>query len=513
MNIAIVHYHLNRSGVTQVVMNQLLALDRVLGGREVLRAAIFFGGRDKGWPADFADKLKSINVRLVPIPRLDYDTQPIAEPHALADELRQQLRKLDFAPHETVLHVHNHSLGKNVSLPGALRILAEDGFAQLLQIHDFAEDFRPRNYRRLCDAVGRDDLTAVLYPQASHLHYAVLNRRDQRLLSAAGFDKTKLHFLPNPVLGLGQLPSRAESRGRLRRCFGIADDQRYVLYPVRGIRRKNLGEALLWSLLAGEKTAVGITLAPLNPVEQSRYAHWKKLAIELGLLCFFETGSDGKLLFEENLSAADLILTTSTAEGFGMVFLESWLAGRTLTGRNLPEVTADFVETGICFDTLYDRLNVPIGWIGRDKYLEILHQTSTVVMKSYGYPAVEADRWECVIDAKIRNGFIDFADLHEPLQESVIRRVAGDPSARRELLHWNPAASNVSAENPEVVRRNKQLIQHEYSLEPSGHRLEGIYQAVQSSPRSTEFSTPTHGNEILSSLLELTRFRLIRGEP
>lgn len=87
MNIAIVHYHLNRSGVTQVVMNQLLPLDRVLGGREVLRAAILFGSRDKGWPADFADKLKSIDVCLVPIPRLDYDTQPITEPHVLADEL------------------------------------------------------------------------------------------------------------------------------------------------------------------------------------------------------------------------------------------------------------------------------------------------------------------------------------------------------------------------------------------------------------------------------------------
>ena len=37
---------------------------------------------------------------------------------------------------------------------------------------------------------------------------------------------------------------------------------------------------------------------------------------------------------------------TSLAEGFGMVFLESWLAECPLLGRDLPEITRDFVEAG-----------------------------------------------------------------------------------------------------------------------------------------------------------------------
>ena len=47
-------------------------------------------------------------------------------------------------------------------------------------------------------------------------------------------------------------------------------------------------------------------------------------------------GAPGGLEFFENLAAADAVATTSLAEGFGMVFLEAWLAGRPLVGRDLP---------------------------------------------------------------------------------------------------------------------------------------------------------------------------------
>ena len=131
-------------------------------------------------------------------------------------------------------------------------------------------------------------------------------------------------------------------RRRLSDEFAVSADDRFVLYPVRCIRRKNVGEALLYGKLAPPGTVVGVTLPPLNPVAIPVYARWQQLAAEWELPCRFDVGVAGKLTFAESLAASDLILTTSVAEGFGMVFLESWLASRALVGRDLPEITADF---------------------------------------------------------------------------------------------------------------------------------------------------------------------------
>lgn len=511
MNIAIVHYHLNRGGVTRVIANQLLSLDGELERDEPCRAAILFGGRSQGWPNDVTDRLESIDLQLCPLPSLDYDDRPVDRSDVLAGEIRELLRRLEFAPGETLLHVHNHSLGKNVSLSGAIRRLAEDGFPLLLQIHDFAEDFRPVGYRLLADTLGSDVLATTLYPQADHVHYAVLNRRDQTILQAGGVDSSNLHFLPNPVPDLGPLPDRTAARSKLLDRFGIPAERPFVLYPVRGIRRKNFGEALLWSVLMGAHADFGFTLEPLNPAEQPAYRQWKNLAAELDLPCHFETGGETGLTFEENLSASDLILTTSVAEGFGMVFLESWLAGRPLTGRNLPEVTTDFTEAGIRFDNLYDRFEIPVEWIDLDYFLQAIESTYAKVTKQYGSPPADRSTIERAVEAKVLNGSVDFADLDVPLQQAVIRRAHADVLARQELCQLNPVVERLLSGESELVEHNRRVVQQTYSLRASGNRLKTVYSDVLSSERSASITAPSAGDKILDGFLDLNRLRLIRG--
>ena len=114
-------------------------------------------------------------------------------------------------PSETIVHVHNHSLGKNLAVPAALRHLADKGFALLLQIHDFAEDFRPPNYGRLRASSSSDNAQAIaawLYPQAPHVHYAVLNDRDLSILQEAGVSGDRVHLLPNAVAPFDHLPDK-----------------------------------------------------------------------------------------------------------------------------------------------------------------------------------------------------------------------------------------------------------------------------------------------------------------
>ncbi|MCH5374838.1 MAG: hypothetical protein JJ992_12760, partial [Planctomycetes bacterium] len=293
MKLAIIHYHLNRGGVTQVIANHLRALNAVADGDAPMRIALIHGGQTEGWPEDLDRQLPKLQVTQHSVPGLNYDADSPSgpDPEQLARALHSMLASIGFGLDDAVLQIHNPTLGKNLSLPGAIACLARDGYAMLLQIHDFAEDFRPDNYRRLLGALAGDDagrLSEMLYPQASRIHYAVLNGRDRRVLASAGVSARRLHLLPNPVADFGIFPDRDTARQKVRAVVPAPPDAPLVLYPVRGIRRKNLGEALLWSLLLEPPAFVGITLPPLNPIEYCPYAAWKQLAAELALPCRFE---------------------------------------------------------------------------------------------------------------------------------------------------------------------------------------------------------------------------------
>jgi hypothetical protein len=548
MKLAIIHYHLNRGGVTRVIENQLLALDTVLEGEPPWDAAVLYSGRRQGWNQDLPASLKNVRLTLHEVPALDYDDQGGSA--AVGRQLPEALRQIGFTPAESVLHVHNHALGKNVRLPEVLGRLAAAGFALLLQIHDFPEDFRPANYRRLRDAFAvrrgsltpsaargpvrraattqiADDLAAELYPQAPHIHYAVLSGRDHRILRSAGVCASRLHRLPNPVPQIDHLPptkaslrrpllrsgARPPARRRLAKEFGIAEHQRLILYPVRCIRRKNVGESLLYSALAPPETVVGLTLPPLSPAELPIYDAWKRLAAELNLPCRFELGVPGALTLAENLAAADMICTTSLAEGFGMVFLESWLAGRPLLGRDLPEITRDFTEVGIRLDWLHPQLRVPVEWVGIDAFrrttLQAYRRTLAVYLQD------EPQGLPRLLEARTADGLVDFADLDETLQQQVLRSVVGSRQNRGRVLQcneWIGRALSISRDEvAEVVEANARAIRQHFSLIPSGRRLLDLYRQIAASPRTEGPQPLPHGGRIVQEFLDFARFRPIRG--
>ena len=511
MKLAIVHYHLNRGGVTRVIENQLLSLDGNLTDDERLPVLLLYGGNAAGWPTDFADRLTHIRLTLQPLPELAYSDETQTGRNLLAEALQAALSAAGFSADETLLHVHNHSLGKNVELPGALCRFADEGYSLLLQVHDFAEDFRPSNYRVLRSALGEEQLSRVLYPQAAGIHYATLNRRDWKVLQQAGVPESRLHFLPNPVPDINGLPPREVAREKLQRIFGVGPEQRFLLYPVRGIRRKNVGEILLWSQLVEDSAVVGITLPPLNPDAIPFYEQWQQLAKELRLNCLFDTGGEGALTFYENLSAADAILTTSVAEGFGMVYLESWLAGCPLVGRDLPEVTADFREAGLRFDRLYRRMEIPIDWVGREAFATAFETAANQLLLAYRREDDDIHTARHVVKVKFESETIDFADLDETLQERVIRRVQQDAAARQELRERNPLVSLDNLGDVEVIAENQRQIAAEYSLAASGRRLRSLYQGVLAEERSTAEISAVDSRSILEQFLDLRRYRLIRS--
>jgi hypothetical protein len=519
MNLAILHYHLNRGGVTQVIVNHLRALNATLDQEPPCRVALVHSGRRADWPEQLCGQLDRLATSLCEVPDLDYEEGTTARPSHLARQLRAVFDRLGFSPEETIIHVHNHALGKNVSLPGALGTLARQGYGLLLQIHDFPEDFRPANYRRLLAALTPDaplDLPSVLYPQAGQIHYAVLNRRDRDILLQAGVAKSHLHLLPNPVSDIGPLPSRRQARAKLAERLAIPLDCRFVLYPVRGIRRKNLGEALLWSALCGDDTKFGFTLAPLNPLEQPGYRAWKELAATLGLPCVFELGGPSGLGFTENLAAADLILTTSVAEGFGMVFLEACLAERPLVGRDLPEITSDFVAAGIRFDGLRPRLSIPVAWVGTETLHHTVESVYCRTLAAYDRPPPTKEKMRRDFDHLTQGGLTDFGLLSAELQQGVIRTVRAKADHRDRLHQLNPwiddALSLDASTSSDMMKQNTAAVRQTYSLQVCGRRLQDAYRSVAASPRDEGLGPLTQGERILDAFLELPRFHPIRIE-
>lgn len=481
LRVAIVHYHLHPGGVTRIIEHAVAALRA--GGAE----AVILTGEppEQEW---------DVPVRV--LPALGYEERrPACTSRELAGQMEAAVREALGAPAD-LWHVHNHSLGKNLAVPGALHGMVGEGRRLLLQIHDFAEEGRPANYRRMLDAVGEGDgarLTAQLYPQAPQVHYAVLNGRDQALLTAAGFVPSRLHSLPNPVSLGGMDAAPPPSAGR-----------RLWLYPTRAIRRKNLGEFLLWAAAARGDDEFGTTLAPRNPLERPAYERWRAVANRLDLPVRFELGEQPGVRFEELLGAAHALVTTSIAEGFGMAFLEPWLAGRAVTGRDLPEITAEFVDVGVNLDGLYERLEVPVEWVGREVLEQAAGQGLQRIMHAYGRQPMPDDVGQ-VLTAWISDGQVDFGRLDESLQQQVIERVAASASAAAQIV---PPRLVGPEQQGDSLARNREAVLENFSLDHYGPRLLEVYREVMET--TVESPEALSGEALLDEFLKPERLFLLR---
>lgn len=521
MQVVYVHYHLNRGGVTQVIINQIRAVAELPREKRPTRIGVLYGGRHDGWPRRLWAGEAPIEVELIGLSEVDYDETELARPEALAEHVARTLKGKGFGPQDTLLHVHNHSLGKNVSWPGALRNLAKQGFRMLLQLHDFAEDFRPNNYRRLMHATQSEspsELAAVLYPSGPAIHYAALTQRDAKILKSTGVAEEQLHLLPNPIGESLELPDGEHARARVRERLGIPLDSRLLLYPVRGIRRKNLGELLLLAGLSDPEVWCAVTLAPQNPAELESFDRWRALSEELDLRCLFDTCGEGGIEFTEAVAASDLLVTTSIAEGFGMVFLEGWLAGKPLVGRDLPEITCDAVKSGLSLDGLYRKLAIPLDWVGgRIDLGDDIYHAYQWACHDYGVPVAEREDVVTQLDRLMEGDAIDFAHLPTIFQQRVIRRVAADPAATRvALCAVNPGLDELLAgrcsASDEVIAQNAAVVRKCYSMAQMSDQLGAVYRRLLAQNAGEVDNRLPAGEQVLANLLKLSRLHPLRLE-
>ena len=444
MKIVLVHYHLRSGGVTQVVFNQASALQKA--GEEVL----VLSGEMPPLPENWA------SIPVAAVPGLHYDRFRQAEPkpvsstsfqdntvsrnekaETLASSIEEAIRTHWHGGRADLIHIHNPLIRKNSLLIGALKKLAEQS-PLLLQNHDLAEDFRPDVY------IDEE------YPQ--NCHYGAINSRDYDFLLKAGLTPAGLHLLPNEVR---KLPV---TRGLPKNKY---------IYPVRGIRRKNIGEALFLSIFTGpasQGTGIAITQPPTTEQDMPIYNHWKKTAVKLGLPLEFEAGINSS--FADVMGSAKAVLTTSVKEGFGFSFLEPWTASLAVVGRRIDYVCRDFEESGICMNTLYPALLIPAEYAEPEALKE---KTSGSLMRLYNafgltVPSQILNELDNVFS---NNELYDFGILDEEIQEKIIFLAAEDKIIRERIKKKNPVLETLAEwkNDPALVKANSDAILSAYSRE------------------------------------------------
>jgi len=455
MKALVVHYHLKPGGVTTVIRRQVSALARV-----GIDASVLSGEA----PA------QELPCAVVVEKALAYDAahgdvqshEPVAgHVRLIVDAIA---READALGEETVIHVHNPTIRKNSSLLSALGELASSGRHLLLHIHDLAEDWRPDAYSRSA------------YPNG--VSWAVINRHDARKLVGAGAGS--VFFLPNPV----PAPANGNLGQDAADNFALDGTPSLVLYPVRGIRRKNLGEAVLLSMYARRGASIGVTLPPNGMRDMPYYDSWRETAGKLDAPILFGLGLESEL--DTLYAGSRAIVTTSIKEGFGLAYLESASRDRAILGRRLPRVVDDFEEEGLSFPGLYERLAVDPALFDEEAFCARIRRVVEAAATAFGRQEAGP-----ALAAMINEGFFaeskdgpDFGRLDEIAQAEALGSIASDHAAKARFLGANPWLEAWDARAATVPCLSVEELAP-WSEEAYGARLEAMYRHVLESGGGT----------------------------
>ena len=270
--------------------------------------------------------------------------------------------------------------------------------------------------------------------------------------------------------------SKEDARERVLKVLQLPGEARWTLYPVRGIRRKNIGELLLLARWGGDNRYMGLTLKPTTPMEQRSYDRWKQVAAEVSNRTIFDAGESSDLTLLQNISAADYVVSTSVAEGFGMAFLEPWLLGKGVIARRLSTVADDFENCGVDLRSFYDSIPIPgdKSWIN-----ECQRETLDAQMQAWRHlpeafhPAICMSLSESVET-------LDFAKLTPRRQIQVLQRMENDRGfelAAKEFSKTLVTRLNQDFENALLVS-NSESVTENYGSTRIGEALIQLYQQL-----------------------------------
>jgi hypothetical protein len=485
----VIHYHLLAGGVCSAIKNSLAALAQ--SGWLSQRSLRVLTGRTDG-AQEFLRSLDQwgIEVAVEVDSRLDYSDRIWPDRHTFwAEASALSAWFLGQARGASLFWAHNPTLGKNPLVTAGLMIAGQEKTAKdsehrfLYHIHDFTECGRLWNLKNL-RRCWRDGGLEDFYPVSEKFAYGVLNKADSKRLALAGIPDERIFLLPNTITSV-PAERRKARKAILRDLQHYAGENGYRFEPERGwwtlpirlIRRKNVVEALLLAAIATEPPQLLVTLDANSEPERPYAEAVKNLFRKQGHAAVVGFGHElvGRLFgFDDLLLASDALVTTSLMEGFGFTFLEGASRGRPLVGRNLSEVTADFVEAGFPAASLYDRFLVPVDKKVRKTMTARGCQFAQKQARLLGLDNSTVDRFSDEVKTIFSEDVVDFGFLDLSQQLGLIRLLQGDDFAR-DLKALNQEAAEPAPFPANFAERVEEI----FGLEPHASRLaaafEGLY--------------------------------------
>lgn len=425
MPVYICHHHLYPGGVSRIIASQVKS--SLMNNLDV----VVLSGDQSSLPIDgevrvhddfnYLDRNLSLDVK--------------KEIHS---RLRDTLLSYCKNDPTTLFHVHNLNLGKNPILTLVFSELVKEGKCRLINhCHDFPEDDRPANMEFLKEILIDDfsnGFDETMYYQTPANAYIVINQKDKKRLLSKGIDENKILYLPNAIDP--PEPKKGIDESKVRQKLGLKNDKPLFVYPVRVIGRKNIGEFILLSALFKDKGNWVVTQAPKNPTELDPYLEWKKFCEENEISITFEAGE--RVDFDDLMNISSRMITTSRGEGFGMVFLEPWLYGHPVCGRDLPEVTQDFKTKGLKYEHLYQQLSI------------------------------ENQQGESS----------DFKDFSDNDQQISILKCLSNSSYARSIINKNNLETLFKPCSENLIQHNSEVIRSQFSTRAYGQHLKNFYETV-----------------------------------
>lgn len=346
----------------------------------------------------------------------------------------------------------------------------------IYRFHDFAQQ-RPVNFRNVKKFHHPHfgvvpHWHSILYPAFPNIRYVAINRYDRSRLIEHGIEENSVYYIPNCV-DRSIIPP--DNRGDELRRKIIAKEKldpsvRFLLYPVRCVRRKNVEEAIFLtqffnSLAEGKASRKTCRLkdkfhllVTLRPTEGDDAEYTKQLTdfvsehnlpVTVGLEDLVSLEREAapkdpdritKYSMGDVYRASDLVVTTSILEGFGFVYVEPWIVDRAVIGRSIPLVTPDFQAAGMKLGHLYTALLVD----GQD-------------FKDIG-------REKCTPHEALKERLSKIPKLEDPRHVDKVIESSETPILATLRLFEEE-------QRQELIEKNKQIVEKVYSKENIGRQL------------------------------------------
>jgi hypothetical protein len=486
--VIVIHYHLLPGGVCSAIKNSVVALAQ--SGWFSHRSLRVLTGRAEG-VEEFRQSLSqwSIRVEIEVDERLDYSNQIWPDRDTFWTEAKAlSAWFLGQARGESLYWVHNPTLGKNALVTSALMVAGQKGATDsaahrfLYHIHDFAECGRLRNLMQLRNCWG-DGGIQEFYPVGNNFGYGILNSADRHRLARAGVPEERIFLLPNAVLPVN--PERSTDKkiiGLELQRYARGNNYRFEpgnpwwVLPIRLIRRKNVLEALLLAATSEVSPQLLITLDANSEPERPYAEAVKGLVREENFAAVVGFGHElvGRTFgFDDLLLASDVVVTTSLLEGFGFAFLEGANRGKPLVGRNLNDVTRDFVATGFPASSLYSRFLVPVAAKIRKEMIDGGRHFAREKGVALGMSPARVDAFVHGVETIFSEDAVDFGFLNLHQQLELTRWVHRD-SFVRDLSMLNPGA----AEPAEFPADFSIRLEEQFGMHAHASRLAAAFEGL-----------------------------------